>query len=439
MPQHAPRDSAYTKSYLCIDLKSFYASVECIDRGLNPMTSDLVVADPERSNKTICLAVSPSLKAKGVRNRCRVFEIPTHLSYIMAPPRMQRYIDYSAEIYGIYLKYIAKEDIHVYSIDEAFMDVTSYLPLYKCTARELGERIRKDILDSVGIPASCGVGTNLFLAKVALDITAKHAKDFFGELDEARFRETLWNHKPLTDFWRIGSRTQERLQNMGIETMGQLALFPYPEKLYAEFGIDAEILIDHAWGIEPVEMHHIKQYRSQSHSVATAQVLPRGYSFAEGRVIIREMADAIHLDLLEKGLTCESITVHIGYEKDELGYVFPHAHGTAHCGALTNSRQAITQAALEVYDRCVEEDLKIRRASIAANNVVEEGTGQLSLFSAPSGMAEAQTQAEAAREAAVLDVKQRFGKNALVRGTDLLPEATQMERNAQIGGHKSGT
>ena len=436
----AEREQAagHKRSYLCIDLKSFYASVECIDRGLDPMTTDLVVADPERSEKTICLAVSPSLKAQGVRNRCRVFEIPDGMDYIMAPPRMRRYIDYSAEIYGIYLKYIAKEDIHVYSIDEAFMDVTSYLSLYQCTPRELGQRIRSDVLETVGIPATCGVGTNLFLAKVALDITAKHSPDFFGELDEETFKETLWNHRPLADFWRIGHRTQARLEAMGIETLGQLALFPYPDKLYSEFGIDAEIMIDHAWGIEPVEMRHIKAYRPQSHSVATAQVLPRGYTFGEGRVIAREMADAVHLQLLERNLVCESVTITVGYEKDENGYLPRHAHGTGHMGALTNSQKAITEAVLETYDRCVEDDLKVRRMGISANNVTKPGTGQLSLFDVPAGMEQAELDAEAARQAAVLDVKQRFGKNALLRGTDLLPAATQRERNTQIGGHKSG-
>lgn len=433
-----PQQKHREKSYLCIDLKSFYASVECIDRGLNPMTTDLVVADPERSEKTICLAVSPSLKAKGVRNRCRVFEIPAHLEYIMAPPRMQRYVDYSAEIYGIYLKYVAKEDIHVYSIDEVFMDVTNYLPLYQCTARELGEKIRTDVLESVGIPAACGLGTNLFLAKVALDISAKHADDFFGELDEDSFKETLWNHQPLSDFWRIGPRTEKRLAKLGIETMGQLALFPYPEKLYAEFGIDAEIMIDHAWGIEPVEIHHIKEYEPSNHSIFASQVLPRGYTCSEGRVIAREMADSVHLQLLERGLVCESVTVSVGYEKNEMGYIPPHAHGTGHCGALTNSKIALETAVLEVYDRTVADDLKVRRMSITANNVVEEGTGQLSLFAVPAGMEVAQAEAEAAREAAVLNVKRRFGKNALVRGTDLLPGATQIERNSQIGGHKSG-
>ncbi|MBQ9020802.1 MAG: DNA repair protein [Eggerthellaceae bacterium] len=426
------------KHYLCIDLKSFYASVECVDRGLDPMTTDLVVADPERSEKTICLAVSPSMKAKGVRNRCRVFEIPKDLNYIMAPPRMQRYIDYSADIYAIYLKYVAKEDIHVYSIDEVFMDVSSYFPLYQCSARELGERIRNDVLESTGIPASCGVGTNMFLAKVALDISAKHSADFFGELDEESFKETLWNHQPLSDFWRIGRRTQARLAKYGIETLAQLALYPYPEKLYAEFGIDAEILIDHAWSIEPVEMHHIKAYKSAAHSVSTAQVLPRAYSYAEGRVIAREMADAVHLDLLDRHLVCESITLTVGYEKDEYGFVPGHAHGSAHCGTLTNSKHALEMAALEIYDRCVERDLKLRRMRISANNVQEEGMGQMSLFDVPAGMEQAQVQAESAREGAVLDVKKRFGKNALVRGIDLLPEATQMERNRQIGGHKSG-
>lgn len=426
------------KWYLCIDLKSFYASVECIDRGLDPMTTDLVVADPQRSEKTICLAVSPSLKAKGVRNRCRVFEIPTGMDYIMAPPRMKRYIDYSADIYAIYLSYIAKEDIHIYSIDEVFMDVTSYLPFYQCSARELGQRIRNSILEQTGIPATCGVGTNMFLAKVALDISAKHSPDFFGELDEAGFKETLWNHKPLHDFWRIGKRTEARLAKYGIETMAQLALYPYPEKLYDEFGIDAEILIDHAWGIEPVEMHHIKEYQAANRSISTAQVLPRGYSFTEGRVIAREMADALCFQLLEKNLVSESATLTIGFEKDASGYVPPFVRGTAHFGAPTNSQHAICEAVVKAYTRLVEENQTIRRMGISANSVHIPNTGQLSLFNTPSNMEAAQLAAEEARQSAVMDVRSRFGKNALLRGTDLLPEATQMERNRQIGGHKSG-
>ena len=245
------------RQYLCIDLKSFYASVECVERGLDPMTTRLVVADPERSDKTICLAVSPAMKALGVRNRCRVFEIPPDIDYIMATPRMALYVERSADIYGVYLTYLAPEDIHVYSIDEVFMDVTDYLSLYGCTARELGERIRADVLARTGIPASCGIGPNLYLAKIALDITAKHSPDFFGELDEESYKATLWNHRPLTDFWRIGEGIQRRLALMGIHTMGELAMAP-EEPLYKEFGIDAEILIDHAWGIEPVRMEHIK-------------------------------------------------------------------------------------------------------------------------------------------------------------------------------------
>ena len=296
------------RQYLCIDLKSFYASVECVERGLDPMTTRLVVADPERSDKTICLAVSPAMKALGVRNRCRVFEIPPDIDYIMATPRMALYVERSADIYGVYLTYLAPEDIHVYSIDEVFMDVTDYLSLYGCTARELGERIRADVLARTGIPASCGIGPNLYLAKIALDITAKHSPDFFGELDEESYKATLWNHRPLTDFWRIGEGIQRRLALMGIHTMGELAMAP-EEPLYKEFGIDAEILIDHAWGIEPVRMEHIKAYRSESHSLSSGQVLMRDYNYSDALTVAKEMADGVALDLVRQGKLASSISM----------------------------------------------------------------------------------------------------------------------------------
>ncbi|MDO4483529.1 MAG: DNA repair protein, partial [Clostridia bacterium] len=289
------------RQYLCIDLKSFYASVECVERGLNPMTARLVVADASRTNTTICLAVSPAMKKLGVKNRCRVFDIPTHLQYITAPPRMQKYIDYAAEVYGVYLRFIAPEDIHVYSIDEAFLDVTPYLSMYGMDAPALGNRIRQAVLARTGIPASCGVGDNLYLAKIALDITAKHSPDFMGILSEESYRETLWQHRPLTDFWRVGPGTAARLARYGLTTMEQIA--HAPEKLlYKEFGIDAEILIDHAWGREPVTMADIKAYKSQTKSISAGQVLARGYSFMEALVIVKEMTDQLTLDLVAQGL-----------------------------------------------------------------------------------------------------------------------------------------
>ena len=296
------------RQYLCIDLKSFYASVECVERGLDPMTTNLVVADPERSEKTICLAVSPSLKALGVHNRCRVFEIPKNIKYIMAEPRMQKYIDYAAEIYAIYLKYVSPDDIHVYSIDEVFMDVTKYLVLYQTDAKSLAKRIMDDVLCKIGVRAACGIGTNLYLAKIALDITAKHAEDFIGILDEETYRKTLWDHRPLTDFWRVGPGIAARLESKMLYTMGAVARAP-EELLYRMFGIDAELLIDHAWGREPVTIADIKAYRSKTNCLTSGQVLMRDYSFEEGELIVKEMMDQLCLEMADKGVATDSITL----------------------------------------------------------------------------------------------------------------------------------
>ena len=436
------------RQYLCIDLKSFYASVECVERGLDPMTTRLVVADPERSDKTICLAVSPAMKALGVRNRCRVFEIPPDIDYIMATPRMALYVERSADIYGVYLTYLAPEDIHVYSIDEVFMDVTDYLSLYGCTARELGERIRADVLARTGIPASCGIGPNLYLAKIALDITAKHSPDFFGELDEESYKATLWNHRPLTDFWRIGEGIQRRLALMGIHTMGELAMAP-EEPLYKEFGIDAEILIDHAWGIEPVRMEHIKAYRTESHSLSSGQVLMRDYNYSDALTVAKEMADGVALDLVRQGKLASSISIWVGYAmtaemraaaREEGGMrawyrSIPSSGGTKRFPSPTNSREAIYRAVVELFETDVDRDTPIRRMTVNAGGVVDEGASgiQLDLFADGERL-----DSEHRRQEAVAAVKARFGNNAVLKGIDLLPEATGRERNRQIGGHKSG-
>ena len=420
------------KQYLCIDLKSFYASVECIERGLDPMAANLVVADPERTEKTICLAVSPSLKARGVSGRARVFEIPESFDYIMAPPRMAKYIEYSANIYAIYLRYFSKDDIHVYSIDEAFMDVTNYLPLYGITARELGERIRAEILDEVGIPATCGLGPNLYLAKLALDITAKHSLDFFGELDEETFRATLWDHQPLTDFWRIGRGTQRRLNELGIRTMGELALYPNLEKLYDVFGIDAEILIDHAWGIEPVTIADIKAYEPQSHSITNAQVLGCPYAFDDALLVVKEMADTACLEMVSKRVVADSVTLSVRFEKDALGRA-GDARGTARFIASTNARSVILPELVDLFHEIADPKRNIHHIWLNFNNVVPEENGQLSLF-----VDEEKTAEERSRQEAILDIKRKFGKNALLKGIDLMPQATQRERNRLIGGHKSG-
>ena len=300
------------KTYLCIDLKSFYASVECAERGLDAMTTNLVVADPERTEKTICLAVSPSMKKLGVKNRCRLFQIPSNIEYIIAVPRMQLYIDYSAEIYSIYLKYVSKEDIYPYSIDECFLDVTHYLNLYQVSAQELGQTIMDDIMRTTKVPASCGIGTNLYLTKIALDITAKHAKNSIGYLDEELYQKTLWNHTPLTDFWRVGPGIARRLQSIGILTMGDLAR-ANEEQLYRMFGVDAELLIDHAWGREPVTMADIKNYKSKSNSISSGQVLPCDYNYEDARLVIKEMTDLLCLDLVEKDLLTDNLSLMVGY------------------------------------------------------------------------------------------------------------------------------
>ncbi len=418
------------RTYICIDFKSFYASVECVDRGLDPLTTNLAVADPERSEKTICLAISPSMKALGIKNRCRVFEIPKNVKYITAPPRMKRYIEVSADIYAIYLKYIAKEDIHVYSIDEAFMDVTDYLKLYKMNAKELAICIMGEIKEQTGIVATAGIGTNLYLAKIALDITAKHVKDNIGYLDEEKYCKTLWNHRPLTDFWRVGAGTVRRLGQVGILTMGDIA-HADEDMLYKLFGVDAELLIDHAWGREPVTMADIKAYKPKNTSVSSGQVLARDYSFEECKLIVKEMTDALCLEMAEKHVVSKSIGLMIGYSNElELKPV----NGSAMLLTSTNSYREMIPHMLALYERIVDKDKPIRRLSVSCNQVNEEGEGQQqTLFSN-----QRESERDKKLQKAALEIKKRFGNNALVRGMDLQEEATTMERNRQIGGHKSG-
>ena len=446
------------RQYLVIDLKSFYASVECVERDLDPMTTDLVVADASRTSKTICLAVSPSLKARGVRNRCRLFEIPESFEYIVAPPRMALYMERSADIYSIYLRYVSPDDIHVYSIDEAFLDVTGYLDLYGCTARELGERIREEVVRTTGIPATCGLGTNLYLAKVALDITAKHSPDFFGVLDEQLYRDTLWTHRPITDFWRVGPGTARRLDGLGIHTMGQLATYPQ-DPIYQVFGVDAEILIDHAWGREPVTIADIKSYRTHDKSISSGQVLGCDRDFEGGLVIAKEMADDLALQLVERGLVAESVSLAVGYRAtgeegaalarpegapDGEGRVGEHGvrgrwgelteGGTARLPSPTSSRARIVPVAADLYRRVADRGRPIHRLTMTLGGVVPEGSGeQMGLFDDPEALAR-----ERRRQEAISAVKRKFGRNSLLKGIDLLPEATQRERNGQIGGHRSG-
>lgn len=416
------------RTYLCIDLKSFYASVECVERGLDAMKTKLVVADPKRTDKTICLAVSPALKALGVKNRCRVFQIPPGIAYIMAPPRMHLYIEYSAEIYAIYLNYIAKEDIHVYSIDEVFLDVTDYLGMYQMTAKELGKRIMQDVYDSMGIPASCGIGTNLYLAKIALDITAKHAADRIGVLDEKSYRQSLWDHRPLTDFWRIGAGTVARLENYGIRTMGEIA-HANEALLYRLFGVDAELLIDHAWGREPVTIADIKDFRPQNTSLTSGQVLPCGYPFEEGRLIVKEMADLMCLDLVDKGLLTGSITMYLSYSNV---LRLEPSRGTVSLNTPTSSARVIVPAAVGLYERIVHRHATVHKVNLSFNRVTDEAYQQYDLFMDPLEM-----EREKRMQKAMLEIKKKFGKNAILKGMNLEEGAMTRERNQQIGGHRA--
>lgn len=417
------------RQFLCIDLKSFFASVECVERGLDPMTVNLVVADPERTDKTICLAITPAMKALGIKNRCRVFEIPKNVEYITAPPRMKKYIDYAAEIYSVYLNFVSKDDIHVYSIDEVFMDVTHYLPLYKTDAKTLARRMMDAVFEKTGIRATCGIGTNLYLAKIALDITAKHADDFIGVLDEESYKKTMWNHRPITDFWRIGAGTARRLERAGIYTMGDIAATD-EDMLYSWFGIDAELLIDHAWGREPTEIAHIKSYRSKTNCIASGQVLMRDYSFDEARLIVKEMTDLMCLELVDTDMVTESVTLQVGYSNQ---LKLSPAKGTAKLPKPTNSDELIIPAVVRTYEQIVQRDKPVRRINLTCNRITAEGSFQMSFFDDPEESAKNHE-----LQKTVLGIKKRFGKNAIVKGMNLSPAATTMERNAQIGGHKSG-
>lgn len=504
------------RTYIAIDLKSFYASVECMERGLDPMTTNLVVADKSRTEKTICLAVSPSLKACGIPGRPRLFEVvqkvrevnaqrrlnaPGYkltgascqapelekdpalaLDYVVAPPQMARYMKISSEIYEVYLKYIAPEDIHVYSIDEVFIDATSYLGTYQMTARELAVKMIRDVLDTVGITATAGIGPNLYLCKVAMDIEAKHIPaDENGvriaELDEMSYRRLLWSHRPLTDFWRVGRGYARKLEERGLFTMGDIARcslgkptdYYNEDLLYNMFGVNAELLIDHAWGWEPCTIADIKAYKPQSSSVGSGQVLQSPYPFEKARLAAREMADMLALDLVDKGLVTDQIVLTVGYDignlkdpdlrkkysgevkTDRYGRKIPkHAHGTVNLKQYTSSTRQIIQAVTELFDRIVDENLLVRRLSMAATHVIPEGEAQremqfeqMDLFTDYAALQKEQEEQEAELERekkmqkAVLEIKKKFGKNAILRGMNLEEGATARDRNSQIGGHKA--
>ncbi len=487
------------RSYIAIDLKSFYASVECVERGLDPLTTNLVVADESRTEKTICLAVSPSLKAYGIPGRARLFEViqrvkevnasrrrgEPELTFLAAPPRMALYMKYSTEIYQIYLKYIAPEDIHVYSIDEVFLDATTYLRTYGITAGELAKKLIREVLDQTGITATAGIGTNLYLCKVAMDIVAKHVEaDEDGvrvaQLDEMSYRRLLWEHKPLTDFWRVGRGYARRLAEVGLFTMGDIARcslgketeFYNENLLYRLFGVNAELLIDHAWGWEPVTIADIKAYRPENNSISSGQVLQCPYPFEKARIIVREMTELLALDLAAKKLETDQLVLTIGYDVENLldenrrkayhgevtidhyGRMVPkHAHGTENLGRLTSSARLMTEAVIRLYERITDPQLLVRRINVTAGHVVEEGSAgaqesyeQLELFrdyGAPQASTredkkeEERLQKEKKMQQAILELQKRYGKNAVLKGTDLEEGATTRERNRQIGGHKA--
>ena len=505
-----------SRTYIAIDLKSFYASVECVERSLDPLTTNLVVADASRTEKTICLAVSPSLKTYGIPGRARLFEVVqkvkevnagrlysapgrhfegasadfTELSanpalavdYITAPPRMALYMEYSTRIYNVYLKYVAPEDIHTYSIDEVFMDVTDYLQTYQLSAHDLAMKMILDVLHTTGITAAAGIGTNLYLCKVAMDIEAKHtAPDENGVriayLDEMTYREKLWSHRPLTDFWRIGRGYSKKLEAQGLFTMGDVAKcsiggetdYYNEELLYKMFGVNAQLLIDHAWGWEPCTIADVKAYKPQSNSVGSGQVLQSPYSAQKGKLIVREMTDLLVLDLVDKGLLTDQIVLTVGYDIENLSrpeiaqkYKGPvttdhydrkvpkHAHGTANLGKMTSSTRQIIDAVMELYDRIVDPNLLIRRVNVTACRVAEEKSiaqqetyEQLNLFTDYAAAIKEQElekqnlEREKKLQHAMLDIKKKYGKNAILKGMNLEEGAMTVERNNQIGGHKA--
>ena len=417
------------RTYMVIDMKCFYASVECAERQLNPFETCLVVADETRGPNALCLAISPRMKALGIKNRCRLSDIPKNVKYIIAPPRMQLYIDYAADIYAIYLNYFSPDDIHVYSIDESFLDVTNYLGTYHMTPKQLAKRLMNEIADKLQIPSTAGIGTNLFLAKIALDISAKHAKDHMGYLDEELFRQTLWDHEPLTDFWQIADGTVARLAKYGIRTMRGITQAS-EQLLYKTFGKDAELLIDHAWGRESCRMEDIKNYRAKTHSVSFSQILPRDYSYEEARIVMQEMVLHGSHELMKRKVITPKIWIGVGYTYSA---TIPTSKGSTRLISATAVNSLLQEAALPIFDRIADRETPIRRLAIAFENVVDEGCEGYDLFTDWHAV-----EREKARERAVMEINGRYGKNAVLRGTNYLKGATQRERNEMIGGHRAG-
>lgn len=419
---------AEERTYLCIDMKSFYASVECADLGLNPFETNLVVTDTGRGKNALCLAVSPKMKKLGVRNRCRLSEIPPNVEYIAAMPRMQRYIDCAADIYGLYLNHFDPRDIHVYSIDEAFIDVTPYLGAMRMDGRALAKKLIDEIAQTLHIPATAGVGTNLYLAKIALDITAKHTKGHIGYLTEELYRQTLWEHQPITDFWQISGGLSQRLSRIGIKTMRDLA-YADEKLLYDNFGINAELMIDHAWGRESCLMADIKNYKASTKSVSFSQILPRDYSFDEAKVVMEEMIIHGCQELMRRGVITQKLWIGVSYSRESAR----STHGTLRLTSATNAISMIKPFALELYGEVAIKDKKIRRLAIAFHDVCDEACEGYDLFTDWGAL-----EKEKKRERAVLEITKKHGKNALLHGVNFLEGATQRERNEMIGGHRAG-
>jgi len=413
------------RTYLCIDLKTFYASVECVERHLNPFNTNLVVADSSRGKGAICLAITPKMKMLGIKNRCRIFEIPPNIKYIIAMPRMKKYIEYSANIYSIYLKYFSKDDIHVYSIDEAFIDITSYLNMYKKNEVELANIVINDIFKTYGITATVGIGTNMYLTKVALDITAKHSATNIGYLNEEKYKKELWHHKPLTDFWHIGRGIEKRFNRMRLFDMFDVA-HAEQKKLYKEFGINAEYLIDHAWGREPCTIADIKAYKPKNNSISNSQILFRDYNFNEARIVLQEMVELGSLRLIKENLETDTIQLYIGYSKD----VIKATGGTKKISKYTNIYSELLKAFLYFYDKTTNRNVGIRRIGISFANAIENNNVQLSLFSNQEKLDK-----EKELELTLNSIKDTMGKNAILRGINFVDGATARVRNTLIGGH----
>ena len=414
--------------YCCIDLKSFYASVECVERDLDPFKTNLVVADPTRGEGSICLAITPAMKVLGIKNRCRVYEIPKNVEFITAMPRMKLYMEYSANIYGIYLEFISKDDIHLYSVDECFINLTPYVGLYNKSAKELAEMLREAVFVKTGITATCGVGTNMFLAKVALDVTAKHTPDGIGILDEKSFKSDLWFHRPITDIWNIGPGIAKRLEKYGVYDLHGVTLLP-PDLLYKEFGINAEFLIDHANGIEPCEMDDIHNYKGKSHSLSNGQILFSDYTFEDALLVMKEMAEGLILELVDRDLTCDSVSLYIGYSKD----VRKSTGATRKLSGRTNSAKLITEKLIDLYYETTDKEAPIRRINIGFNDLSDEREFALDLF----GEEEREEKEESVAKA-VIGIKKEFGKNALMKALSYKEKATGKARTRMVGGHNAG-